>query len=153
MPQLIGRRYKLRAQSVQLGQKIRRRTELRGQRTRLTDESKQLDRQFAEIEVSSHVLRAALDVEAPWNMRTDVQRQLEILKDVRSLPERSVQKLDAINQRLTSGRRRLKKLSARREQLKKDLESLEINKVLLSHAGRIESLHEDRKSTRLNSSH
>src|SRR5262245_8140304 len=142
IPQLVSRRDKLRAQIEDLSRKTRRWNELAAQRANLVDEAKQLDRQIAEIETASHVLRAALDVEGPWNMRADLQRQLEILKDVRPLPERSVEKLDAINVRLTNGRKRLKKLSARREQLKKDLESLEINKVLLSHAGRIESLHD-----------
>src|SRR5262249_43940225 len=88
------------------------------------------------------VLRAALDVQGPWNLRADIQRQLEILKDVRPLPERSVEKLDATNQRLNNAKKRLKKLGARREQLKKDLDSLEINKVLCSHVGRIEPLHD-----------
>jgi uncharacterized protein YhaN len=142
IPQLVARRDKLREQIAGLTRQTRRWNELATQRANLIDETKQLDRQIAEIEASSHVLRAALDVQSPWNMRADIQRQIEILKDVRPLPERSVEKLDVINKRLTSGRKRLKRLSARREQLKKDLESLEINKVLLSHAGRIESLHD-----------
>ena len=53
-----------------------------------------------------------------------------------------MERLNSINQRLTTGRRRLKKLAVRREQLKKELQSLDVNKVLLSHAGRIESLHD-----------
>ena len=75
-------------------------------------------------------------------MRADIQRQLEILKDVaRCRSARSNGSTRSISGS-PRGRSRLKKLSARREQLKKDLESLEINKVLLSHAGRIESLHD-----------
>src|SRR4051812_30860566 len=142
IPQLMARGDKLRQQIEGLRRQTARWNELATQRARMIDEAEQLDRQIAQIEASSHVLRAALDVQGPWNMRSDIQRQVDILKDVRPLPERSVEKLDNINQRLTSGRRRLKKLSARREQLKKDLESLETNKVLLSHAGRIESLHD-----------
>lgn len=142
IPQLIARREKLREQIEDLGRKTRRWKDLITQRANLIDEAKQLDKQIVDIETSSHVLKAALDVEGPWNIRTDIQRQLEILKDVKPLPERSVEKLDAINQRLANGRKRLKRLSAKREQLKKDAESLEINKVLLSHAGRIESLHD-----------
>jgi uncharacterized protein YhaN len=142
IPQLLARRDKLRQQIDDSGRKTRRWTELAALRGQLSNESLQLDRQIAEIETAAHVLRAALDVQAPWNMRADTQRQLDILKDVRPLPERSVEKLDSVNQRLTSGRKRLKRLSTRREQLKKDLNSLEINKVLLSHAGRIESLHD-----------
>jgi uncharacterized protein YhaN len=142
IPQLIGRREKLREQIEDLGRKTRRWKELVTQRANLIDEAKQLDKQIVDNETASHVLKAALDVEGPWNIRTDIQRQLEILKDVKPLPERSVERLDSINQRLTTGRKRLKRLSAKREQLKRDLNSVETNKVLLSHAGRIESLHD-----------
>src|SRR3954451_2130427 len=142
IPQLIARREKLREQIEDLGRKTRRWKELITQRANLIDEAKQLDKQIVDIEAASHVLKAALDVEGPWNIRTDIQRQLEILKDVKPLPERSVERLNSINQRLTTGRRRLKKLAVRREQLKKELDDLDVNKVLLSHAGRIESLHD-----------
>src|SRR3954451_4646172 len=142
IPQLIARREKLREQIEDLGRKTRRWKELITQRANLIDEAKQLDKQIVDTEAASHVLKAALDVEGPWNIRTDIQRQLEILKDVKPLPERSVERLDSINQRLTTGRKRLKRLSAKRDQLKKDLNSLDTNKVLLSHAGRIESLHD-----------
>jgi uncharacterized protein YhaN len=142
IPQLLARRDKLHQQIDDLGRKTRRWLELAAQRGHIASEAQQLDRQIVEIESTSHVLKAALDVQGPWNMRSDVQRQLDVLKDIRPLPERAVEKLDSINQRLTSGRKRLKRLSTKREQLKKDLESLEINKVLLNHAGRIESLHD-----------
>jgi uncharacterized protein YhaN len=139
---LVERRDKLHGQIEELGKQTRRWNDLAATRTNLTDEAEAFTRQIAEIETASHVLRAALDVQGPWNLRSDIQRQLEILKDVRQLPERSVEKLDSVNSRLSAGRKRLKRLIARRNQLKKDLESLEINKVLLSHAGRIESLHD-----------
>jgi uncharacterized protein YhaN len=142
IPQLLARKDKLAAQIEDLQRQTRRWSELAAARTNLIDEAASLDKQISEIETASHVLRAALDVQGPWNLRSDIQRQLDILKDVRALPERSVEKLDGINQRLSAGRKRLKKLGARRSQLKEDLASLEINKVLLGHAGRIESLHD-----------
>jgi uncharacterized protein YhaN len=142
IPQLLARRDKLRGQIGELARHARRWNELAAQRLNLSDEAAGLDKQIAEIEARQHVLRAALDVQSPWNMREDVERQQTILKDVRQLPERSVEKLDAVNKRLIAGRKRLKKVAARRADLKKDQESLEVNKVLLSHAGRIESLHD-----------
>lgn len=142
LPSLLERRDRLQAVIEELGKQTRRWNDLAAQRTNLTDEAAEITRQITEIETASHVLRAALDVQGPWNLRSDIQRQLEILKDVRQLPERSVEKLDTVTTRLTAGRKRLKRLIARRNHLKKDLESLEINKVLLSHAGRIESLHD-----------
>ena len=142
LPDLYIRQDALNAQIAELGKRTQRWNDLATQRANLTDEAAALTRQIAEIEAASHVLRAALDVQGPWNLRTDIQRQLEILKDVRQLPERSVEKLDAVNTRLIAGRKRLKRLVTRRNHLKKDQESLEINKVLLSHAGRIESLHD-----------
>ena len=142
IPQLLARKDKLRGQIEELQRQTRRWSDLATTRANLIDEAATLDKQIVEIETASHVLRAALDVQGPWNLRSDIQRQEAILKDVRALPERSVEKLDGINQRLNAGRKRLKKLGARRNQLKEDLASLEINKVLLSHAGRIESLHD-----------
>ena len=38
------------------------------------------------------MLRAALDVQSLWNLRTDIQRQLDMLKDVRQLPEQAGRK-------------------------------------------------------------
>jgi uncharacterized protein YhaN len=142
IPQLLARRDKLQGQTADLARQAKRWNDLATQRSNLIDEAQQLDRQIADIESTSHVLRAALDVQGPWNLRSDIQRQIDILKDVRPLPERSVEKLDAVNQRLAAGQKRLKKLGLRRDQLRKDLASLEVNKVLLSHAGRIESLHD-----------
>src|SRR3954469_12928375 len=108
IPQLIERREKLREQIDDLSRKTGRWKDLITQRTNLIDEAKQLEKQIVEIEAASHVLRAALEVEGPWNIRSDIQRQLEILKDVRPLPERSVERLESINQRLANGRKRLK---------------------------------------------
>src|SRR5438874_320569 len=110
----LARREKLREQIDDFSRKTSRWKDLITQRTNLIDEAKQLEKQIVEIEAASHMLRAALEVEGPWNIRADIQRQLEILKDVRALPERSVEKLDSANQRLASGNKRLKKLAARR---------------------------------------
>jgi uncharacterized protein YhaN len=142
IPHLTLRRDKLKSQIDTLSQNTKRWNELLAQRSRLTAEADQLSNETAQIESASGLLRAALDVEGPWNLRSDVRRQLEILKNVRALPERSLERLDSLNQRLATGQKRLKKLGARRESLKNDLSSLEVNKVLLSHAGRIESLHD-----------
>ena len=142
IPQLVARREKLQGRILELSRQTKRFHELAVQRTNLVNEIQQLDEQILQIDNASHVLRAALDVQGPWNLRDDSQRQLAVLKDVKQLPDRSVEKLEAINLRLTAGRKRLKKLLSSRTRLKRDLASLEVNKVLLGHAGRIESLHD-----------
>src|SRR5262245_20523934 len=77
IPQLVSHRDKLRQQPA--GRHFKRWTDLALQRTNLVDEAQELDRQVIEIETTSHVLRAALDVQGPWSLRADIQRQLEIL--------------------------------------------------------------------------
>jgi uncharacterized protein YhaN len=142
IPQLATRQGKLRAKIDEFARHAKRWNDLAAQRTKLVEEANQLDQQIAQIEAASRLLRAALDVQEPWNQRTDVQRQLESLKAVRPLPERSEEKLDAVKKLLATCRGRLKKLRARKGELQKDLDSLEINQGLLDHAGRIESLHD-----------
>ena len=111
-------------------------------RATLADEAAALQKQIEEIEHASHVLRAALDVQNVWNLRADILRQLDLLKDVRQLPEKAVEKLDACLKRIQQCRERMKKLVGRRNRYKKDLDSLQVNRVLLSHASRIEALHD-----------
>src|SRR5262245_17996636 len=77
IPQLVSHRDKLRQHPA--ARHFTRWTDLALQRTNLVDEAQELDRQVIEIETTSHVLRAALDVQGPWSLRADIQRQLEIL--------------------------------------------------------------------------
>jgi uncharacterized protein YhaN len=142
IPSLLARRGELKLQIEEHRAATRRWCDVATLRQTLADEADLLERQIAEIEAGAHVLRAALDVQHVWNMRADLLRQLELLKDVRQLPEKAVEKLDECLQRIAKCRGRLKKLAAHREAYKKDLESLEVNKLLLSHAARIEALHD-----------
>ncbi len=142
IPSLLARRGELKLQIEEHTAATRRWCDVATLRQNLADEAALLEKQISEIEAGSHVLRAALDVQNVWNMRADLLRQLELLKDVRQLPEKAVEKLDECLQRIAKCRGRLKKLSAHRESYRKDLESLEVNKLLVSHASRIEALHD-----------
>jgi uncharacterized protein YhaN len=142
IPTLLARRKELKHLTEEHTAATRRWCDVATLRENLADEAAQLEKQIAEIEAGSHVLRAALDVQNVWNLRSDLLRQLELLKDIRQLPEKALEKLDACLQRIAKCRSRLKKLSAHRESYKKDLESLDVNRLLLSHASRIEALHD-----------
>jgi uncharacterized protein YhaN len=142
IPSLLARRTELKAQLVDHGNATRRWCDVATLRQTLADEAAALEKEIAAIEAGSHVLRAALDVQNVWNLRADLFRQLELLKDVRQLPEKAVEKLDECLKRIARCRARMKKLAAHRDTYRKDLESLEVNRLLLSHASRIEALHD-----------
>ncbi len=142
IPSLLARRGELKQLIEEHTAATRRWCDVATLRQNLADEAARFEKQIAEIEAGSHVLRAALDVQNVWNMRGDLFRQLELLKDIRQLPEKAALKLDECLQRIAKCRSRLKKLAARREAYKQDLESLDVNRLLLSHASRIEALHD-----------
>jgi len=140
--QLLARKKQLDAQLARLQSQTEQWLELSAQRRRLAEQARQLDARIAELETQARLLRLARDVEGPWRMRREVQQQLELLKEVRPLPERSVQRLEALVARRTAARRRLKRLARRRRELAAELEKLAAPSLLLKHAGRIESLHD-----------
>jgi uncharacterized protein YhaN len=142
IPSLLVRRAQLTAQIDEHTAATRRWCEVATLRQNLADEAAQLEKQVAEIEAGGHVLRAALDVQNVWNLRADVQRQLDLLKDVRQLPDKAVERLDECLRRISQCRARLKKLADHRDNYRRDLESLEVNRLLVSHASRIEALHD-----------
>lgn len=140
--QLLAQRKQLDGQLERLRGQTEQWLELAGQRRRLAEQARQLDARILELESEARLLRLARDVEGPWRMRQDVQRQLELLKDVRPLPERSTQRLEALQARRAAAQRRLKRLARRRGELTAELEKLSVQSLLLKHAGRIESLHD-----------
>ena len=142
IPSLLERRGELRKTIDEQVATTGRWSDVATLRQTLADEAAELERQIGEIEAGSHVVRAALDVQNVWNMRADLLRQLELLKDVRQLPDKAVEKLDACLKRIGQCRTRLAKLAGRRNRYRKEVASLEINRLLLNHASRIEALHD-----------
>lgn len=142
IPDLVARRAELKFQLAKHAEATRRWCDVATLRQNLAEEATLLEKQIADIEAGSHVLRAALDVQSVWNLRADVQRQLDLLKDVRQLPDKAVEKLEECLKRIAQCKGRLKKLRSRRDEYRRDLESLEVNRLLLGHASRIEALHD-----------
>lgn len=140
--QLLERQVQLETQLARLKRQTEAWLELTAQRRRLAEQARQLDARLTALETEGRLLRLARDIEAPWRLRREVQQQLEVLKEVRPLPERSVQRLEALQARLAAARRRLKQLARRRKELTTELEKLSVQPLLLKHAGRIESLHD-----------
>ena len=142
IPTLLERRGELRKVIDEQVATTARWSDVATLRQTLADEAAELERQIAEIEAGSHVVRAALDVQNVWNMRADLLRQLELLKDVRQLPDKAVERFDACLKRISQCRTLLAKFTGRRNRYRKEIASLEINRLLLNHASRIEALHD-----------
>ncbi|MEX2176712.1 MAG: AAA family ATPase [Pirellulaceae bacterium] len=142
IPDLLARRHELKAELKRHTAARNRWCDVATLRQTLAEEAAGLEKQIAEIEAGANVLRAALDVQTVWNQRADFLRQLDLLKDIRPLPDKAVELLEACLKRIDQCRIRLKKLVAHRNDYRKDLASLEVNRLLLSHAARIEALHD-----------
>lgn len=139
---LIERREKLQAEINQLTAAGKKWAELASERTALAEEAAALEESIEKSDASSRLIEAALDIQAPWEARQLVERELRAMGEVKPLPENALQRLEELNQRIIKGRKQLKRIAIRRKQLEDEAESLQINKLLLNQAPRIEALNE-----------
>ncbi len=140
IPQLTARRQELKAQLESLSAGTRRYGELSAQREALADEAADLAQALERTDAHHRLLKAALDIQAMWNARADLDQRLDALRDISQLPERAVEKMHALRRRVIREKRRLKRIAAARKRLKADAHGLEINKQVLNHATRIDAL-------------
>lgn len=142
IPQLMAKRDKLKAEIDERSSATRRWSELSGQRVALADEAKSLTELIAQSEANSRVMQAALEVQSPWNSRADIERQLVTIKEVKQLPERATEKLDGYTKRIIQGKKRLRKLRDQWLKLRGEVNQVQVNKLLLAQANRIEAICE-----------
>jgi uncharacterized protein YhaN len=139
---LIERRDKLHAEINQLTAAGKKWAELASERSALAEESANLEESIEKSDASSRLIEAALDIQTSWDARQHVERELRAMGEVRPLPENALQRLEALNQRIVTGKKHLKQIAARRKQLEDEADGLQINKLLLNQAPRIEALNE-----------
>ncbi len=77
-----------------------------------------------------------------WHARAALGQQLAALGDVRPLPEGSVEKYHELRTRELAYGARVRKLRARRAQLRKESEAVEVNENLCRQGPRLEALNE-----------
>ena len=140
--QLVQQREKLQGEIEELASTTRRWSELAAQRAALTDEADELQGALSKTDGSHRLFEAALEVQGAWNLRSDLERQIALLRDVKQLPDRAVEKLDGLNSKIKTLRRKVKKIVARGKQLRKEAGEIQVNQPLLAQENRIEALGE-----------
>lgn len=140
--QLIQQREKLQAEIEELASATRRWCELASQRSALAEEAEELEGTLSKTDTGHRLFESALEVQGAWNLRTDLERQISALRDVKQLPERAVEKLEGLKKKIKSLRRQVKKMLVRGKELRQEAGEIVINKPLLAQANRIEALGE-----------
>lgn len=142
IPTLMQQRDTLRAEIADLSSASRRWAELAAERAMIAEEAGELERSIDGNDSSSRLMEVALEIQQPWYVRVDLDRQIASMATVKALPEKAVERLELLKRRIIKGKKQLKRLAQRNEQLNKDLESIEVNKSLISAIPRIEALGE-----------
>lgn len=142
IPNLMQQRDTLRAEIADLSSASRRWAELAAERAMIAEEAGELERSIDGNDAASRLMEVALEIQQPWYVRVDLDRQIASMATVKALPEKAVERLELLKRRIQKGKKQLKRLAQRNEQLNKDLESIEVNRSLIAAIPRIEALGE-----------
>ena len=142
IPNLMQQRDTLRAEIADLSSASRRWAELAGERAMIAEEAGELERSIDGNDSASRLMEVALEIQQPWYVRVDLDRQIASMATVKALPEKAVERLELLKRRIIKGKKQLKRLAQRAEALNKDLDSIEVNKSLIAAIPRIEALGE-----------
>jgi uncharacterized protein YhaN len=142
LAQLCQRREKLQDEVAQPAAATRRWSELAAQRAALAEEASELEGALAKTDSGHRLFEAALEVQGSWNLRAELERQIASLRDAKQLPERAVERLEGLNRRIVRLRKHVKKLAARRKELRKEADEIQVSRPILAQANRIEAIGE-----------
>ena len=140
--ELIGQRDALRAEIKELAGSGQRWTQLAAQRFALHEELARLDENIDRMERESRAVEVAIQVRADWKQRVDVVQKLEKLGRPVQLPERAVERIDAMQKEIAEHRETIEQIKRRRRVIVEEANAQPINRQLWTHAGRIEALCE-----------
>ncbi|HEX4147313.1 MAG TPA: AAA family ATPase [Pirellulales bacterium] len=104
-----------------------------------------LEAEEAELDQRLRVLAAAVQIEPRWHQRQEIDRRRKALEPVPHLADDSLTRLAELKNRRETRRRRLARVTERRQQLMTEVERLKINEALCRQAPRLEALAEQQQ--------
>jgi len=140
LSQLLVEREKLRGEIEELESVNRRYGQLAAERDRLHEEVVRLEEESARLDHSARIVDLALALREAWNPRAALEAELAALGPMKNLPERALQRLDALNARLEKIHRSRRRLMESHEAAKREYAGLAVSEPLARHAARIEAL-------------
>ncbi|MCC6124341.1 MAG: AAA family ATPase [Pirellulales bacterium] len=139
---LRGRREKLLAEIEQLGGLTRRFGLLIGERSQLERDLARLEEEQNQLERQSRTQGLAAALRDRWWRRSAIDGELAVLGPIAPLPDKMLERIDALNAQLQRHRGRIAELRRERGQLRNEAANLAINEDLLKQFARIEALRE-----------
>ncbi|MBN1394866.1 MAG: AAA family ATPase [Pirellulales bacterium] len=140
--QLSSQRQKLLAEIEELSSINHRYARLAAECETAGADSTRLEEEANRAERLAEVMDLAAVVRQPWRRRVELNEQLAAIGPSGDIPPNAVERLDALNARIERRRRRLERIVARRDALRREYASLKINEPLRRQAARIEALAE-----------
>jgi uncharacterized protein YhaN len=104
-----------------------------------------LEAEESELDQRLRVLAAATQIEPRWHQRQEVDRRRAVLEPVPHVADDSLTRLAELKNRRETRRRRLQRITERRQQLMTEVERLKINEALCRQAPRLEALAEQQQ--------
>lgn len=140
--ELLRQRDKLQGQIHEATMRGERWGQLAAARKELQDEVSRLEDSIERMERESRAVEVALQVREPWQRRSAVRAELDELGQPVELPERVIPRLDELNAQIRTAREQVDKLQRQRRTLVEEAAAQPINRLLWSHASRIEAICE-----------
>ena len=140
--ELLQRREQLRSEIDELGKLTRRYGHLAAERNQLQREVTRLEEENHQTDREARVIELAITLRDRWNRRAALDDELTALGPSASVPQGTVERLDALNARLEKHQQLADRAQQERRQLHAQATGLAVNEALWRQAARIEALRE-----------
>jgi uncharacterized protein YhaN len=139
---LVSRRDKLREELRELSGRTDRWLKLAATRSELIEETKQLDKEIAQLEEQVRIIDVALQARELWTARSEVIARLAKIGTPKEIRKKYVDLLKKYNDRIAASTAKVNEIKAARKKLIEEAKGVKINHVVWSQATRIEALTE-----------
>jgi uncharacterized protein YhaN len=140
--QLAAEREKLRTEIDELSSLTRQFGLLAAERVEADADIARFQEDVNRTEQQLAVVDLAAALRERWRQRVSLDDELASLGSLKPMPEKAIERLDAIRAKLQKHEHRLERLAKRRDSLKREFAALSVNESLCRQAARIEALKE-----------
>ncbi len=142
MAQLLAEREKLGSEIESLAAQGRRFVHLAVERNELDAAVARCEEDVNRAERQLGLVELAVALRERWTQRAALDEQLASLGPAKSVPERAIERLDALHAKIKSHRGDIEQAKAQREILKREFADLDVQEALWRQMARIEALKE-----------
>lgn len=142
--QLVTQREVLRGEIQQLSQRGRQWTQLSVKIQELESQIADQEATVSECQHRARTIELAVGLKPNWRKRAKLTSQLKQYEGGVQIPDDGLERLDALNCKIEEHQREADVLKGQRQQLKEESDRLDVNRLLVKNACRINALGEQR---------